>query len=87
MKHVNTKYAPVIGSFLPYNSDSGANAEGPEANPHIYKVNLNNTTIFPTPNSILTGSTAAEYTELPHDATRVSKPRAKAYQRISTMFS
>jgi hypothetical protein len=67
MKHVKTKRARVIGTLLPYNSLKGAKAKGPVANPQIYRVNPNKATTFPTPNSKLTGSTAAEYTELPHE--------------------
>jgi len=60
IKHVNTKHAPVIGIFLPYNSDNGPKASGPVANPQIYNVRPRIATVLETPKIIDTGSTAEE---------------------------
>jgi hypothetical protein len=60
MKHVNIKQAPVIGTFLPYNSLNGPKANGSIANPQIYNVNPRIATTRLTPKIIDTGSTAEE---------------------------
>jgi hypothetical protein len=75
MKQVKMKQAPVMGHLRPYNSESGANANGPVAKPQIYSVKPRMATTELTPNCAETGSTAAEYTEEPHEATNVSNPR------------
>lgn len=69
------KQAPVMGHLRPHSSESGANANGPVAKPQTYSVKPKMATTELTPNSAETGSTAAEYTEEPHEASNVSNAR------------